>query len=244
MLQKSSIPESLGYGGFPVSGQWLICEEQSLVEKHNAKVYGKARLGAPPMSVPHLDSRWIEGKKCLLFGPYAGFSGKFLKQGSRLDLLKSITLNNINPMLQVGRKNFDLVKYLIDQLRQSDEDRINSLRSFLPLANHENWKLSIAGQRVQIIKKTPYGGSLQMGTEVVSAKDGSLAALLGASPGASTAVSIMLEVLRKCWGKKMASELWRKKIRNLLPSFGLDLRNNPSLLIEMRKRNDQLLDLA
>ncbi len=244
LLQKSSIPESLGYGGFPVSGQWLICEEQSLVDKHNAKVYGKARLGAPPMSVPHLDSRWIEGKKCLLFGPYAGFSGKFLKQGSRLDLLKSITLNNINPMLQVGRKNFDLVKYLIDQLRQSDEDRINSLRSFLPLANHENWKLSIAGQRVQIIKKTPYGGSLQMGTEVVSAKDGSLAALLGASPGASTAVSIMLEVLQKCWGKQMATELWRKKIRNLLPSFGLDLRNTPSLLIEMRKRNDQLLDLA
>jgi len=243
LLQKSGIPEAFQYGGFPVSGQWLVCSNSELTEQHHAKVYGKAKIGAPPMSVPHLDSRWINGKRSLLFGPFAGFSTKFLKKGSGWDLFKSINSKNLASMLQVGVKNIDLIKYLFDQLQLDHEDRLQSLRKFLPQAKNNDWELSIAGQRVQIIKKTPKGGVLQMGTEVVTASDGSLAALLGASPGASTAVTIMLQVLQRCWGEKMASEDYRKRLEQLLPSFGQDLGADSSSLSKTRKRSNSLLNL-
>ncbi len=243
LLQKSSIPEAQSYGGFPVSGQWLTCTKPDLVHKHHGKVYGKAKVGSPPMSVPHLDSRWISGKRSLLFGPFAGFSTKFLKQGSNLDLFRSVTLTNLKPMLQVGIKNFDLVKYLFNQVSQSHEDRINALKEFCPTSDPKDWKLSIAGQRVQIIKITKKGSSLQMGTEVVTSKDGSLAALLGASPGASTAVSIMLEILKRCWPMKIESDNWRNHFKKLFPSSGFSSQSEYELLQKMRNRTDSLLNL-
>ncbi|MFL0774145.1 MAG: malate:quinone oxidoreductase [Prochlorococcus sp.] len=243
LLQRSGIPEARAYAGFPVSGQWLVCSEQHLVERHFAKVYGKAKLGAPPMSVPHLDSRWINGQKALLFGPYAGFSSKFLKQGSLLDLPRSLRPANLLPMLQVGLNNANLVSYLINQLRQSHADRLACLREFFPRAQSKDWSLDVAGQRVQIIKRTPEGGRLQLGTEVVASADGSLAALLGASPGASTAVSIMLEVLQRCWGERLATAAWQQRLKQLLPSFGLNTSTDPSQCRARRERSDALLQL-
>jgi malate dehydrogenase (quinone) len=242
-LQKSRIPQALLYAGFPVSGKWLICEEEKSTKKHNAKVYGNAAVGAPPMSVPHLDTRWIDGRRSLLFGPFAGFSSNFLKYGSKLDLFRSIKTTNLLSMLQAGLENIDLGKYLLNQLTQTNEDRIETLKRFLPLASANDWKLSIAGQRVQIIKQTSKGGVLKMGTEVVTSSDGSLAALLGASPGASTAVTIMIEVLNRCWHEKMKSSKWQNKMQELFPSLGTDINSNQEALLAIRKRNDFLLKL-
>ncbi len=243
LLQKSGIPQSRLYAGFPVSGQWLVCSNSELTQRHNAKIYGKAKVGAPPMSVPHLDSRWIQGKRSLLFGPFAGFTSKFLKRGSLMDLPRSVNFFNLLPMLEVGAKNVDLINYLVSQLLQSQSDRFEELKQFFPKARGGDWKLSIAGQRVQIIKCTPEGGRLQMGTEVVSASDGSLAALMGASPGASTAVSIMLEILDKCWREQMASDSWQKRLREIFPSYEMDLLTKPQPVVDVRERIDQLLEL-
>ena len=244
LLQTSGIPEAADYAGFPVSGQWLVCGKSELVERHHAKVYGKAKVGAPPMSVPHLDTRWIDGQRSLLFGPYAGFSSKFLKTGSLLDLPLSVRPTNLLPMLQVGVHNLPLVKYLINQLRQSETDRMEALRAFLPQARDEDWTLSVAGQRVQIIKRTKEGGKLQMGTEVVTAADGSLAALLGASPGASTSVRIMLEVLERCFASRLACDVWQQRLHALIPSYGQDLNADVELLVNTRQRSDALLGLS
>ena len=243
LLQRSGIPEAAAYAGFPVSGQWLVCSDTHLSEHHFAKVYGKAKVGAPPMSVPHLDSRWINGKRSLLFGPYAGFSSKFLKQGSLLDLPRSVRSSNLLPMLQVGVNNIPLVRYLVNQLRQSDEDRMEALKAFLPTARADDWTLSVAGQRVQIIKRTDAGGRLQLGTEVVAAADGSLAALLGASPGASTSVTIMLEILQRCFADRLASPAWQQRLKSLLPSYGQDLNADGERLQRSRDRSDALLGL-
>mgnify|MGYP001426397979 CR=1 FL=1 len=243
LLQKSGIPEGKNFGGFPVSGQWLTCKNKSLINNHNAKVYGMAKLGAPPMSVPHLDTRWINNKRSLLFGPFAGFSPKFLKEGSNWDLLSSITKVNFIPMLQAGISNINLIKYLIGQIQLSKKDRLDNLKEFVPKAQINDWELSIAGQRVQIIKKAANGGILQMGTQVVASKDGSLAALLGASPGASTAVSIMLEVLESSWSKKNKEELWKMKLSKLLPSIFTDILRDHDEFNKMRSRSNSFLNL-
>ncbi|GAB4038572.1 malate:quinone oxidoreductase [Spirosoma jeollabukense] len=245
LLEKSDIPESRGFGGFPVSGQWLKCVNRDVVERHQAKVYGKASVGAPPMSVPHLDTRMIDGKRELLFGPYAGFSTKFLKSGSYMDLPKSIQLSNMAPMLMAGLHNVGLTKYLIQQVMQSPEDRLNALREYYPNAQMDDWELEIAGQRVQVIKKDEHeGGVLEFGTEVVSAADGSIAALLGASPGASTAVSIMLDLLKRCFPKQLATDAWQQKLKEMIPSFGQILANNPALGQELRKHTSEVLGLT
>ena len=244
LLEKSDIPEGKGFGGFPVSGQWLVCKNPEVVERHAAKVYGKASVGAPPMSVPHLDTRMIDGKKALLFGPYAGFSTKFLKKGSWLDLPKSIKFNNIRPMLAAGLDNLPLTKYLIDQVRQSPEERLEALKDFLPTAKMEDWELEVAGQRVQVIKKHPeHGGILEFGTEVVSAADGSIAALLGASPGASTAVSIMLELLNRCFKDQLATPEWKDKLMQMIPSYGQKLAETPALCDQVREWSNTVLEL-
>lgn len=242
LLLKSDIPEGRRYGGFPVSGQWLRCTNPEIIKRHHAKVYGKASVGAPPMSVPHLDTRIIDGKQALLFGPYAGFSTKFLKQGSLLDLPKSVTFRNLGPLIMAGMHNFPLTKYLITQVLQSDEDRLEALKAFVPTARAEDWELEIAGQRVQVIKHDEEeGGILEFGTEVVAAQDGSLAALLGASPGASTAVSIMLGLLEKCFPEKMAGGRWPERLKELIPSFGKKLNVHPELLLALRQWTGRVL---
>ncbi|MCX2493954.1 malate:quinone oxidoreductase [Pedobacter sp. PF22-3] len=244
LLEKSDIPEGKGFGGFPVSGQWLKCTNEEIIRKHHAKVYGKAAVGAPPMSVPHLDTRMINGKQALLFGPYAGFSTKFLKNGSFLDLPKSIKFNNIRPMISAGLHNLDLTKYLIEQVRQSPEDRLEALKEYLPTAELKDWELEYAGQRVQVIKKDEkQGGILEFGTEVVSAADGSIAALLGASPGASTAVSIMLDLLNRCFADDLATDEWQAKIKAMIPTYGKSLAQDPELCKETRTRTSKVLKI-
>lgn len=244
LLLKSNIPEGKGFGGFPVSGQWLKCTNPEIIEKHQAKVYGKAAVGSPPMSVPHLDTRMIGGKKALLFGPYAGFSTKFLKNGSFLDLPLSIKINNIRPMISAGIHNIPLTRYLIEQVRQSQEDRLEALREYFPNAKAEDWVLEIAGQRVQVIKKDEEeGGVLEFGTEVVSAADGSLAALLGASPGASTAVSIMITLMKRCFKDKINTPQWQSKLKQMVPSYGKSLKDDEALLKELREWTSRVLRL-
>lgn len=244
LLEKANIPEGDGFGGFPVSGQWLKCINPEIIEKHQAKVYGKASVGAPPMSVPHIDTRMIDGQKALLFGPYAGFSTKFLKNGSYFDLAQSIKLNNIKPMLSAGMKNIPLTKYLIDQVFQSSEDRMKALKEYLPDAKKEDWVLENAGQRVQVIKKDKQGrGVLEFGTEVVNAADGSLAVLLGASPGASTTVSIMLDLIGRCFPEQLATAEWQHKLKEMIPSYGLSLNDNPELADTLRAHTAKILKL-
>lgn len=244
LLQKTGLKESQGYGGFPVSGQWLICNNKDVIKQHYTKVYGKAAVDAPPMSVPHLDTRIINGEPALLFGPFAGFTTKFLKTGSALDLAKSIQKDNIKPMLGVAKNNLSLTKYLMKEATQTHEQRMATLRTFLPHAKSDDWKLEQAGQRVQIIKKSDaQWGKLEFGTEIVSAEDRSLAALLGASPGASVSADVMIEVLERCFPEQMQSKGWRKKLTALIPSYGQSLIEDANLLHTIRQHTQDILQL-
>ncbi len=237
LLQKSGIAESKGYGGFPVSGLWLVCKNPEVIKQHHAKVYGKAAIGAPPMSVPHLDTRIINGEPALLFGPYAGFTTKFLKEGSFLDLLSSVRTNNVKPIMAAGIQNVDLTRYLIGEVFQSQKSRIKSLQEYFPTAKAEDWHLAKAGQRVQIIKNCDKkGGKLEFGTEIVTAKDGSLAALLGASPGASTSAQAMIAIIERCFSDRMQTAEWKNKMKDMVPSYGQSLINDASLLESVRSR--------
>lgn len=245
ILQASGIPEGEDYAGFPVGGSFLVTENPALANRHHAKVYGKAAVGSPPMSVPHLDTRFFGGKQTLLFGPFATFSTKFLKEGSYFDLPKSVTLDNFRPMVAVGWDDFDLVEYLAGQLMMSQEDRMDALREYLPNARDGDWRLWQAGQRVQIIKRDPAkGGVLKLGTEIVASKDGSIAALLGASPGASTAPSIMLDLLKRVFGSQLATPAWQAKIRTIVPSYGIKLNDEPALMAQTWAATADALQLA
>ena len=244
LLKRAEIKERKGYGGFPVSGLWLKCMNEELIAKHNAKVYGKAAVGSPPMSVPHIDTRRIDGKKELLFGPFAGFSTKFLKNGSLLDLPSSIRPDNALPMIFAGIKNMALTKYLIEQVRQTPEERHAALREYVPFTKQTDWELKVAGQRVQVIKKDKQkGGVLEFGTEVVVSEDGTVAALLGASPGASTATSAMLDLIGKCFSKEMQSDEWKSKLKEMVPSYDLSLSENEEQLKASRQRTSDVLEL-
>ncbi|MFT4625445.1 MAG: malate dehydrogenase (quinone) [Myxococcota bacterium] len=236
LLEASGIPEGHGFGGFPVSGQWLRCTNPAIIRQHQAKVYGKAALGAPPMSVPHLDTRWIDGTRNLLFGPYAGFSTKFLKEGSYLDLFRSIGIDNLVPMAVAGAANIPLTRYLVGQVLLEPADRVARLRAYFPAADDADWELEVAGQRVQIIKADQAGGGhLQFGTEIVTSADGSMAALLGASPGASTAAAIMLDLIERCFPERVEGE-WAPALHTLFPSWRRPLHADPERCGAVRAR--------
>jgi len=242
LLQKSQIPEINGFGGFPVGGQWLRCTNPDIIKKHHAKVYGLAAVGAPPMSVPHLDTRTIDGKPALLFGPYAGFSTKFLKNGSYSDFFKSMNSKNIMPIMQVGLDNMDLTKYLIKEVLKTHHGKVESLKEYFPDADSNDWKIEVAGQRVQVIKKDKSGkGILQFGTEVVSSADGSIAGLLGASPGASTTVSIMLKLIKTCFPDLEKNS--QDKLKEMIPAYGLKLRDHEELSNELIEKTSKTLQL-
>ena len=243
LLQKAGIPEIKGYGGFPVSGEWLRCTNEDLIKQHAAKVYGKASVGAPPMSVPHLDTRIIDGKRGLLFGPYAGWTPKFLKKGSFLDLPKSLRPGNIASLVGVGLQEFGLTRYLVEEVLKNQTARVESLREYMPSARAEDWELVTAGQRVQVIKPigAPKFGSLEFGTAVISSNDGSIAGLMGASPGASIAPSAMIELLERCFGSKMIE--WAPKIKEMVPSYGKLMSRHTDLFHEQWDRSQKALQL-
>lgn len=242
LLHKSGIPEGKHIGGFPVSGLFMTCHNEQVIKRHFGKVYGRAKVGAPPMSVPHLDTRFIDGKQTLLFGPFAGFSPKFLKEGSALDLLSSVHTHNLTTIMAASVKNLPLTKYLLEQLLLSNKDRMQELREFIPDAKDEDWQVVTAGQRVQIIKDTENEkGALRFGTEVIHAADNSLAALLGASPGASTSVHVMLEVLVKCFPEHLTQ--WDQKLRKMIPSYQTNLSENATLLKQIKETAKQVLQL-
>jgi len=245
LLEKTEIPEAKGYGGFPVGGQWLVTTNQDVIKQHWAKVYGKASVGSPPMSVPHLDTRLVNGKPALLFGPFATFSTKYLKNGSWIDMPSSINTGNVRPMLQAGWDNMPLTQYLIQQVRLTPEERLATLREYLPDAKMEDWTLQNAGQRVQIIKDDPKkGGILQFGTEVVASGDGSVTALLGASPGASTAAPIMMKVLEKSAFKdQLKTPAWQAKMHEMVPSYGHKLNPDAAFANQIRQYSSGVLGL-
>ena len=243
LLQRSGIPEGKGFGGFPVSGQFLRSTDESIISAHNAKVYGQASVGAPPMSVPHLDTRFVDGKKSLLFGPYGGFSPKFLKNGSLTDLPFSVRPHNLVPMLAVAKDNMSLVKYLVTEVLKSREGKTKALREFYPEAVTQGWDLITAGQRVQVIKKDPKsGGVLQFGTELITSADGTVGALLGASPGASTAPPIMINLMKRCFPAEFPA--WEAKIKEMIPGYGVKLNENESLADEIIAETNRVLKLA
>ena len=243
LLQSSGIPEAKGFGGFPISGQFLRATNPEVIDQHHAKVYGQAAVGAPPMSVPHLDTRFVDGRRSLMFGPYAGFSTNFLKTGSFFDLPKSIRPHNLGTMLNVAKDNFDLVGYLVSEVTKTHTKKVDTLREFYPQAVDSEWELITAGQRVQVMKKDPVkGGVLQFGTELVSGAQGSIAALLGASPGASTAAPIMVELLRRSFPDRFTG--WETKLSDMIPSLGQRLNDNPTLLAEVKKETHKTLQLG
>ncbi|MGK9149423.1 malate:quinone oxidoreductase [Plantibacter flavus] len=243
LLQKSGIPEIKGYGVFPIGGQFLRTDNPAVVAKHRAKVYSQASVGAPPMSVPHLDTRVVDGQASLLFGPYATFSPKFMKRGSLLDIVAQVRPGNLLPMLAVAKDNPSLISYLVGQLMQSRAQKMDSLREFLPTAKDEDWYLIEAGQRAQVMKKDKdKGGVLQFGTEVITGADGTIAGLLGASPGASTAVPIMLDVLRKCFPSKIDG--WEPKIREMIPTYGSTLNSAPAKAAEVLEVTAEALNIS
>lgn len=243
LLDSSDAREAEGYGGFPVSGEWLVSYNQKLVAQHQAKVYTQATVDAPPMSVPHLDLRIIDGQKALLFGPFAGFSTKFLKEGSYLDLPESVNFKNIRSLFGAWWHNIPLTKYLVQQVAMTKAQRMAHLREFIKDAKEEDWELKVAGQRVQIIKKDEeLGGKLEFGTEVVVNKKGTLASLLGASPGASTSVSAMLTVLEKCFPDKVNGE-WNAKLKEMIPTYGRRLSEDAALTEEIRNYTKEKLEL-
>jgi malate dehydrogenase (quinone) len=235
LLNESDIPEGDGYGGFPVSGQWLVCKNPAVVARHHAKVYGKAAVGAPPMSVPHLDSRVIEGRRELMFGPFAGFSTRFLKEGSYLDLPLSLTPDNLLPMIGAGIRNLALTRYLIEQVLLGFDEKVAALREFVPDASADDWELTVAGQRVQVIKKDEtHGGRLEFGTEIISARDNTVA---------STSVSIALDLLADCFPEGMATAAWQVKLREMIPSYGRPLAAEPEFAKQVRARTHARLGL-
>jgi len=226
LLQKSGIPEAKGLGGFPIGGQWLVCDNPEIVKRHQAKVYGQPLDAAPTMAVPHLDTRILDGKQTLLFGPFAAWTTKFLhKEGSITDLPLSVRPDNLFTLVNIGIHNLDLVRYLVQQGTQSMQDRMDVLHVFYPAAQPGDWKLIDAGIRVQAIKKTDgKAGIVHYGTEVITSADHSISALLGASPGASVSVNIVLEVVKKCFPHLLSTAEGKARMKEMIPTYDEDIR--------------------
>lgn len=243
LLRKAGVREVSGFAGFPVSGLWLRSKNPDLIKQHHAKVYGKAAVGAPPMSVPHLDTRVIDGEQGLLFGPYGGWSPKFLKKGSYLDLFKSIRPDNITSYLGVAAQEFGLTKYLVTEVLKDFDKRVETLKEYVPSADPADWETVIAGQRVQVIKPAgaPQFGSLEFGTTLINNPEGNIAGLLGASPGASITPAIMVELLERCFGEHMIQ--WGDKIQEMIPSYGTKLSKDKKLYNEMWEYTQKTLQL-
>ena len=242
LLQKSGIEEVRGFAGFPIGGRFLRAGKPALTAAHRAKVYGVPAPGAPPLGALHLDHRFVDGKSWLVFGPYAGWSPKFLKHGHFTDLPRSVKRDNVLSLLGVGVSQLALVKYLIGQLRLSEPGRVQALREFVPSAVDSDWELTVAGQRVQVIRRDRRkGGVLDFNTTVLAAADGSIAGLLGGSPGASTAVPAMLEVLRRCFADRYRS--WRPTLTEMVPSLGVELSSEPTLYDEVWSWGTKVLQL-
>lgn len=245
LLQTTKIPEIKGYAGFPVGGQFLVTHNPKIVNQHSAKVYGKTSLNMPPMSIPHIDTRILDGNKILLFGPFATFSSKFLKYGSWLDLFYSLKQDNLIPLIQAGIDNLNLIKYLFNQLIMSHKDRINELRKYYPQADPKDWSLIQAGQRVQIIKKNEQNsGTLQFGTEIITSKDKTISALLGASPGASISVAIAIKILHSMFYEKIQKKSWSKILKEIFPLYDYNNKNTVNISNnQIQKNTRNILDL-
>lgn len=248
LLQKSGIPEAKGIGGFPIGGQWLICENPEIIRQHQAKVYGQPLDAAPTMAVPHLDTRILEGRKTLLFGPFAAWTTKFLhKKGSITDLPFSIRPDNLFTLVNVGVHNLDLIRYLVQQGTQSMKTRMEVLRIFYPGARQEDWKLIDAGIRVQAIKKTDgKAGIVHYGTEVVTDAELSISSLLGASPGASVSVNVVLEIVKKCFSHLLETSEGKERMNAMIPGYDGDFKKpeNADRFRELRVKTDRLLQLG
>lgn len=243
LLQRAGIPEARGYAGFPVSGKFLRTRNPQIVAAHQVKAYGKAEQGVPGMGAPHLDSRTVDGEGAVLFGPYAGFDPRFLKNGSRLDLLRTIRPGNISAMLHVAKDNFDLLAYLVREITASKTKQMRGLRRMMPSAAEEDWELITAGQRVQVIAKDASGrGRLQFGTELVLSPGSNLAGLLGASPGASTAVPVMIRLLEQAFGDRYPR--WTERLRELVPSLGRSMNTDDQWAMDIRRTTAETLGLA
>jgi malate dehydrogenase (quinone) len=128
--------------------------------------------------------------------------------------------DNIASLIKVGLYNIPLVKYLMQQGTQSMNTRMKELRNFYPDAKDEDWELIDAGIRVQAIKKEDGdAGIVHFGTEVLSSSDKSISALLGASPGASVSVNIILEIIRENFGHLLQTKQGHERMVNMIPSY-------------------------
>ena len=179
-----------------------------------------------------------------MFGPYAGFSPKFLKAGSMFDLPAQRQAEQ--PRLDARRRPHRAGAHpLPDQRADAVAAPTGTRRCahFVPQADEHDWEMVTAGQRVQVIKRDPATGRgvLQFGTELVVGGDGTVAGLLGASPGASTAVSAMLTLLERCFPDRMPA--WRPALQEAIPSYGRSLADDPALLAEVRASTMQTLEL-
>ncbi len=222
LLRSTGLPVARGLAGFPIAGQWLVCENPAVVARHFGKVYGPPPPDSGALGGPHLDLRHLHGQRVLLFGPFATWTTKFLHRAGRItDLPASIHTDNLGTLLRTGLNNLVLVRFLVSQALQSRESRLKALRDFYPEARDADWRLIDAGIRVQALNPAD-AGRLSFGTEVVTAPDGTLAALLGASPGASVSANIALEIIQRCFPEKLRDPDGYERMKAMLPTFDLD----------------------
>jgi malate dehydrogenase (quinone) len=245
LLQSAGLPVARGLGAFPIAGQWLVCENAAVVARHFGKVYGPPPRDSGALGGPHLDVRHLHGRRMLLFGPFATWTTKFLhRTGRATDLLRSIRPGNVGTLLRTGVHNRVLVRFLVQQALQGMDTRLRALREFYPEAQAGDWRLVDAGIRVQAMKRAD-AGRLYFGTEVVTAPDGTLAALLGASPGASVSANIALQIIQRCFADRLVAPDGYARMKAMLPTFDAEL-GQPHLAAGYARRSaeiDEVLQL-